>query len=620
MSNSSERDAAGNSLRPEVQRIIASGQISAAPREGRLRSCFALILTSCLLLYCSFTPLQLAPAAWLALTPLTICVRLRSLPRGTLRISCLLGFIWGICTLQWMRLGHPAMYGALAALAFWLALFFPCFLWSSRRLVRVGCPVWLAVPLTWTALEYCRSFLLTGFAWYFLGHSQYLWPEMIQIADITGVYGVSFLLALVAAAIACQIPAARIRSWQLYCDQLPAAQMRRSAVTALACFTAVWGYGWFRLQQSTGAERGPVISLVQGNFNPELKQDPALALSRYRIHDALTESARSAQPDLIVWPETMFPWAERSVDDGVTDDEILAQLPLQLLRDAGSNRDLLVRPFRDREVQNALTAQSQSLGSALMIGLESVIAGKSGTRVYNSAAFVRPDLGYIGRYDKIHRVIFGEYLPLRNLLPWLDQLSPFGAGFGIEAGSDVRVFEYGRWAFAPLICFEDTVPPLIRRMAAQRTESGAAPDVLVNLTNDAWFRGSSELDQHLITACFRCVENRIPMVRAVNGGISSFIDGNGRIREPASIQKLQEPMEGILPSLETIASMTDTETGRWHRQFSGLLTAEVPLDERTAVYTSIGDVFARSVLAAIVLLLLISCRDRRTVQSPQAEH
>ncbi len=618
MPNSSEPEPASNRLRPEIQRIIAAGQVTAAPREGRLRSCVLLILTSCLLLYCSFTPLELAPAGWIALTPLTICVRLRSLPRGTLRMSCLLGFVWGLFTLQWMRLGHPAMYGALAALAFWLALYFPGFLWSSRRLVQAGCPVWLAVPVTWTALEYCRSFLLTGFAWYFLGHSQYLWPEIIQIADITGGYGVSFLLALAAAAVACQIPANRICSWQLSCDELPAGQPRRSAVTTLLCVTVVWGYGWFRLQQNTGTEKGPVISLVQGNFTPELKHDPALALSRYRIHDALTQSARSSQPDLIVWPETMFPWAARSVDDGVTDDEILAQLPLPMVRDAGSNRELLVQPFRDREVQDALTAQSQSLGSALVIGLESVHAGKTSTRIYNSAAFIRPDLGYSGRYDKIHRVIFGEYLPLRNLLPWLEQLTPFGAGFGIEAGSDVQLFEYGPWTFAPLICFEDTVPPLVRRMAAQRTESGAAPDVLVNLTNDAWFHGSSELDQHLVTACFRCVENRIPMVRAVNGGISSFIDGNGRVREPASIQKLQEPMQGILPALETIPAMKDPQTGRWHRQFSGLLTAEVPLDNRTSIYTSLGDAFAGSNLAASIVLLLLSFRGQRTAKRPEA--
>lgn len=598
------------SLNPEVQRIIAAGKISATPREGRLRSATLLIIGSLILLYACFTPLQAAPAAWLALTPLTVLVRLQSLPRGTLRMTCACSFLWGLATFQWMRLGHPAMYGALAALAFWVSLFFPAFVVISRRIVRAGCPVWLAVPLTWTALEYCRSFLLTGFAWYFLGHSQYRWTEIIQISDLTGAYGVSFLLALAAAAIGCQIPGPWIRRQQLACADLPTGQIRNSAMSVVVVFLATWGYGVFRLQQPVCQDPGPVISLVQGNFTPELKQNATLAMSRYRVHDALTQSARSARPDLIVWPETMFPWAERSVDEGVTDQQILDQLPLELVRGTGSNTDALTIPFRNNEVRNSLAEQSMSMGSAMMIGLEAVVAGKSSTRVYNSAAFLRPDLGYSGRYDKIHRVVFGEYIPLRNLMPWLQDLTPFGAGFGIEAGEDVKLFEYGPWSFAPLICFEDTVPPLVRRMANQRTEDGSQPDLLVNLTNDAWFRGSSELDQHLITACFRCVENRIPMVRAVNGGISAFIDGSGRVRQPAEIQRLQEPLEGLVPELEPLESLTDPRSGKWQRQFSGLLTGQVELDDRTAVYSTVGDVFARSCLLICTVLGLLARRRR----------
>ena len=133
---------------------------------------------------------------------------------------------------------------------------------------------------------------------------------------------------------------------------------------------------------------------------------------------------------------------------------------------------------------------AQGLGAALVIGLEALVADETRTRVFNSAAFVRPDLGYVGRYDKIHRVVFGEYIPLKDLLPWLSELVPFGAGFGIDAGSEVRMFEYGGWQMSPLICFEDTVPGLVRRMAAQTDKAGRGCDLLVNLTNDAWFHGS----------------------------------------------------------------------------------------------------------------------------------
>jgi apolipoprotein N-acyltransferase len=158
-------------------------------------------------------------------------------------------------------------------------------------------------------------------------------------------------------------------------------------------------------------------------------------------------------------------------------------------------------------------------------------------RTYNSAVLIRPDGTLAGRYDKLHRVVFGEYIPLVETFPWLRNLTPFGAHFGIDAGLACAVFDHNGFRFAPIICFEDTVPQLVRTI--MNTTSEATPagprrvDFLVNLTNDGWFHGSSELDQHLITAAFRCVECRTPMVRAVNTGISAFIDGDGVIRRKA---------------------------------------------------------------------------------------
>jgi apolipoprotein N-acyltransferase len=280
-------------------------------------------------------------------------------------------------------------------------------------------------------------------------------------------------------------------------------------------------------------------------------------------------------------------------------------------RDYGNESALLVEPFRNAEVQKSLAGHSQGLGAALMIGLEALVADHNRTRVFNSAAFVRPDVGYVGRYDKIHRVVFGEYIPLKDLLPWLSELTPFGAGFGIDAGSDVRMFEYGGWRMSPLICFEDTVPGLVRRMAAQRDANGGTCDLLVNLTNDGWFRGSSELDQHLITAAFRCVENRVPMVRSVNGGISAFIDGDGRIRDPGVIQVLQEPLEGTRPQLTDVQGLRDPATGAWRRQFSGIIHGQVPLDPRTAVYTRLGDWLPQLCVAVTVVLMLVGLRRAR---------
>jgi len=543
--------SASDTLRPEVQRIIAAGRSGVVRSEGLQRSVWLLGLLSALLLWSAFTPLELSAAAWLALVPLCLLLRLRSLPRRTFLVLWCCGLFWGTATLQWMRLGHPAMYAAMFALAAWIGL--------------------------------------------------------IQIADVTGAWGVSFVVALFSGVLVLYVPDSLLR--RLGLDVAPGLDSGRSralvpTATAVTVLCACLVYGAIRAEGPSAFPPGPVVSLIQGNFTPELKHDAQLVLSRFRIHNVLMQSSIRLQPDLVVWPETMFPWPERSVAEGVTDQQILAQAPLDVLRDYGNESALLVEPFRNAEVQKSLAGHSQGLGAALMIGLEALVADHNRTRVFNSAAFVRPDVGYVGRYDKIHRVVFGEYIPLKDLLPWLSELTPFGAGFGIDAGADVRLFEYGGWRMSPLICFEDTVPGLVRRMAAQRDAAGGTCDLLVNLTNDGWFRGSSELDQHLITAAFRCVENRVPMVRSVNGGISAFIDGDGRIRDPGVIQVLQEPLEGTRPQLTDVQGLRDPATGTWRRQFSGIIHGQVPLDPRTAVYTTWGDWLPQFCLLVTLLLAL----------------
>ncbi|MEY3458959.1 MAG: Apolipoprotein N-acyltransferase [Planctomycetota bacterium] len=591
-------------LRPEVLRIIQTGRREESAVAGRPRAALLLALLTAGLLWACFTPLECAPLGWIALVPLLQLARAVALPRRTTPLLWFAGFLGSLAMLQWMRLGHPAMYLALAALAGYLACYFPAFIWMVRRTNSRGLPLWLAAPICWTALEYLRSWLFTGFSWYYLGHSQYEWTSLIQISDVTGAWGLSFLMAWFAGLVAELVPSSWVQRLGLALSEARP-RPKPAAWSAFAgVFAVCWGYGLVRQSPPESFPAGPVVALIQGHFPPELKQDRELILTRYRVHNALTQQTVELQPDLVVWPETMFPWPERSAAEGVTDEQILAQLPLDVVRDFGSETSLLIEEFRSREVQQSLASHSQGTGAALMIGLEAVVAEADKTRIYNSAAFIRPDLGYVGRYDKIHRVIFGEYIPLRDLFPWLSSLTPFGAGFGIDAGRDVALFKYRNWQLVPLICFEDTVPRLVRKMASRRDSDGQSGDLLVNLTNDAWFRGSSELDQHLITAAFRCVENRIPMVRAVNGGISAFIDGDGRIREPAAIRIMQEPYEGLVPELSDAQSLRDPETGRWRRNFAGIILGQVPLDPRTSIYLQYGDWFPIlcSVLAMVGLL------------------
>ena len=619
MNESSEPPtSAASSLRPEIQRIISQGAAPAAANAGSPRSVVGLTSLSMLLLWLSFTPVELSFFAWISLVPLSQLLRLKSLPRLCYRAVYLVACVWAVVTLQWMRLGHPAMYLALAALAFYVAMYIPAFVWLGRRCVSAGVPVWLAVPVLWTALEYVRSWLFTGLAWYFLGHTQYRWSMLIQICDVTGVYGVTFVVALVSGAIAVHVPGAWLRRLNLDIDET-AVPMRLDrikrfpVVLAVCSIAACVSYGLIRRTPPDQFPAGPVFALIQGNFTPEVKHDKTEHTTRYRVHDSLTREAVLLQPDFIVWPETMFPTPVRTVADGVSDKELLASMPREVLQAYGNETETLVSEWRSGEVQHRLEMHAQASGAALVIGVEAAVAEKDRLKIYNAAAFVRPDLGYVGRYDKIHRVIFGEYIPLKRIFPWLHNLTPFGSNYGIEAGDNVRMYEYGGHRIAPLICFEDTVSPLVRQIAAQRDAEGRKCDVLVNLTNDAWFHGSSELDQHLITAAFRCVETRTPMVRCVNGGISAFIDGNGQIREPAEIHEMSLPFDGLQVKLKPITGMRDPATGAWRRQFSGILLGQAPLDQRESLYVQLGDWLAQLCLVASLIMVGMSFAGRKSI-------
>ena len=610
-SRDAKPDAASFELRPEVRKIIASGRTTGTVRTGCGRSAALLTASSLMMLYLSFTPVECAPLAWIALAPLCQLLRLKSMPQWFYSVTWVIAFVWATATLQWMRLGHPAMYLALVAMAAYIGLYIPAFVIIGRMCIARGLPLWLTVPIVWTALEYVRAYLLTGFSWYYLGHTQYRWLSLIQISDITGAYGVSFVVALVSGVLAARVPLRWLKTLNLDVDDSGTAALSLIPVcTTVLILAMCFGYAAARQTRPEDIPAGPVFALIQGNFTPEIKHDDELQLTRYRVHDALMQRSVLMQPDFIVWPETMFPWPEHSVAEGVTDEQILASLPPEAVRSYGNESALLAERFRTNEIQNALAQHSQASGAALVMGLEARFVGKDRLSVYNAAAFVRPDLGYVGRYDKIHRVIFGEYIPLKSVFPLITNLTPFGAEFGIDAGNDVRLFEYAGYRIAPLICFEDTVPHLVCRMAAQKDEQGRECDVLVNLTNDAWFRGSSELDQHLITAAFRCVETRTPMVRCVNGGISAFIDGNGQIREPDQIQVLSEPLEGLRPELTEVSGMRDPATGSWRRQFSGIIVGQAPLDPRDSLYIRFGDWFA--MLCAVVTAGCLFLSFRRT--------
>jgi len=573
--------------------IIAAARTVHAQKkvQAPFRSAAQLTLVSGGLMWASFYPLNYSPLAWIALVPLMMLIRLREPTRRMYAATYLGGLAWFLPTLQWMRLGDPSMSIAWLALAAYLACTFPVLV-GLCRLVRMrwSVPMVVSVPIIWVALEYLRAHLFTGFAWYLLGHSQYRWLELIQISDLVGGYGVSFVMATSAAAIAAMIPIAWFPRLKLLVPGIapivgvsPASRLPAVLATGLVFLTL--GYGFVRREQAAFTP-GPRVGLIQGNFVASLRIPEEDYGRQYLTHMKLTALAVREQPDVIIWPEGMFRWPLTSAPSGLSDDELQQLAP-----------KAPPEFWRDPHVRETLTRESQKTGAAMIYGIGSVDLQANGQiQQGNSAVFVRPDMGISGRYDKMHLVPFGEYLPLRETLPWLHKLTPYPADFGLHAGTSAAVFEYQTWRMLPVICFEDTVPHLVRNMvhAASTSDQGDI-DVLVNLSNDGWFHGSSGLDQHLITAAFRAVECRTPMVRAVNTGISAVIDGDGAIREPDVF------IDGDKGGRNT---MKDPKSGRWYRQLNAAVVSTVPLDARGSLYVRYGDGFAMACLALTTFALL----------------
>lgn len=621
---------------PSVKEIIAAARLQPAPALGGLM----LSAAAAVLLWASFTPLDASPLAWLAIVPLCLLVRLDRAPKRLWLTTSVGGLLFWLPTLQWLRLGHESMYVAWFALSIYLAAYWWAFVGLSRAAVhRCGLPLVMAVPLVWTGLEFCRAHLMTGFAWYQLGHSQYRWIELIQISDLLGAYGVSAVVAMSNAAVAGLIPDSWLSRLRLIApvqlpselrhlppptvaDETSASESRgllrrqvASVAAGLLVLLSVLAYGYVRRGQAEFTA-GPRVAMIQGNFESSVKHDAAEFAAIYRTHELLTGYTVPYKPDLILWPESMFRWPLTDADPNLSETDLRRLAPM-----------IPPKLWSDPDVRKSLHEMSQKTGARLVIGLDRLTVNEQGLKHFNSAAFVTPERGISDSYDKRHRVIFGEYIPLKDSLPWLKAFTPFSDDFGIAAGSAPVAFDAGRWNVAPIICFEDTVPHVVRDVVRSAGDKKLA--CLLNLTNDGWFHGSSELDQHLITAAFRAVECRTPLVRAVNTGISAVIDGDGVIREPETFidgdatwakqrEQLQQskhdrsdrrlPLSMFDPVHTTL---TDPATGRWRKSLNAAIVDTVPLDNRHSPYVTYGDWFAGMCSAACSLFFIVGLIPRR---------
>lgn len=445
-----------------------------------------LAVLSGLLLTASFPPGRLSWVAWVALVPLFRC--LQGVPAGQ---AFTLGFAFGLShnltLVYWVvvvmqhygNLPMPVSIGILVLLASYLALYPAAFsfLYAHLREPFHG----LKTAAVWVALEFVRATALTGFPWCLVGHAQYRDLPVIQIADVAGVYGISFLIVLVNAGIYSLIFK---RSWKRVLTDIP-------VTSALLALTLVYGY---ERVAETGRRGEPVrVAVAQGNIDQSLKWDPAYQAKTIQTYLDLTLSTASFDPDLVVWPETAVPL---------------------FFQDGG-------------DLARAVVDAARATGTHLLFGSPAYGGPREAVHYYNRAYLVSPRGQVVTTYDKVHLVPFGEYVPLKRYLPFVHRLVVSAGDF--KPGDTVAPLRFPKAAAGVLICFESIFPEL----AATMTRNGA--EFLVNLTNDAWYGMSSAPYQHFSMAVFRAVENRRPLVRAANTGFSAFIDARGRILQASEL-------------------------------------------------------------------------------------
>jgi len=446
-----------------------------------------LCLFSAFLLILSFPRPELAYFAWFSFVPLFAAIDKLD-RKSAFLFSYLTGVIFFLGTLYWV--GYVNVFG-LVALVLYLGLYFGIFGLLVNRL-HSSFGALILVPCFWVSLEYLRSRLFSGFGWPVLGYSQYLNLSFIQIAKLTGAYGVSFLIIMVNVLIFQGIRGARIiLKKEVSSRGRPNSKLLINLSIVLLILISVFIYGRVQLSQRTAARIK--VGLVQANVPQQEKWDPAFKYLILEKYQALTRLVSLQRPDIIIWPETAIP--------GYLLDE--------------------------SEVLGYVVNLAREVGIPLLIGSPFL---HNSNEVYNSAFLVSGKGKILARYDKIHLVPFGEYIPLDRIFSFVAKIDKRAAGDHFSHGRDYTIFkmptsdgqEPGA-SFGVLICFEDIFPGLVREFVRK----GA--DFMVNITNDAWFGTSGAPYQHTQALVLRAVENNIGIARSANTGISCIIEPSGKI-------------------------------------------------------------------------------------------
>jgi apolipoprotein N-acyltransferase len=505
-----------------------------------------LVFISASMLVASFAPFNITLTAWFGLVPLFLAMEGKG-KRDLCSITILWGLLFFIGTVYWVVHsmyyygGVPAYIGILVLflLVFYMSLYTVLFglgFYTTRKL-GVTLSI-ITISSLWVGLEYLRGFLLTGFPWVLLGYSQSTFLPIIQFADITGVWGVSFLIVAFNYIFFIFLKAVINR------QKLPL----KECISVLLIIVSALIYGYLRIGQInsiTNSWKEVKVGIAQGNIDQSVKWDPAFQMETIDIYRELSIDISRNGARLIVWPETAIPFFLQSNDR-------LGPIVYETARETGSY---------------------------IIAGSPSFDKSDGKVEYYNSAFLISPEGKITGRYDKIHLVPFGEYVPLKRILFFINKLTEGVGDFSSGKELEPLVFNQTNTTGKPpsfnysvgiMICFESIFPELARGLI----KNGA--NLLAVITNDAWFGRTSAPYQHFEMAIFRAVENRSFLLRAANTGISGVIDPTGRIA-----------IKGELFTKERIVGKVRLREG--------------PL----TIYTRYGDFFAITCLVFSLLIIFI---------------
>ncbi len=539
----------------------------ALPRTG-IRSVSAhliLCALSAVMLLFAFAPWGQWWLAYIALVPAGLLAARASSARRLAWTSFGVFWAWWLVMISWVIPISSYAFVALAALmaAYWvLAL-----LITYQLHKRYRCAMVVLLPLVWVSCEWLRGrFLAGGFSWFMIGHTQSVYEvgqpagRVAQVADLFGELGISFVV-LTTCGLLIDLMTRPIMQ--------PIGQNKHRVHPTLRGAVIFWiilnvgasFYGEYRIGQwATQSQPGPQIAVVQTNVPQHNKIHRTPEQDKQDWQDMVDLTVRAAEteptPDLIVWPETMVPTALNpdaveyfsEVNSYYTGGEVYHEY-IQMLAMQVQTNLLVGAPAYDGFVQE--TFKDGAVGPVPMPR-------------YNSSYLYYADGEQAPlRYDKIHRVPFGEFIPWVHAVPPIKDLfirlfTPYTRDYSLAEGEALTVFDVPAMSFpfaeqkltspkvvrvVTPICYEDAVGRAVRRLVYSPNGTKRA-DLVVNQTNSAWYPGEYQQPQHLQIATLRCIENRVPMARSVNGGVSGFIDSLGRVSDAVEVGGQSQWVQG----------------------------------------------------------------------------